>query len=208
MKNFYFSPSANDIGKGSYGALKVKQAFEYAYLTLSEAVAPQHSYLIKDNHSILGRIIRITQEVIEYRRWIKDLYANHSSQWQFESNLASAMYASYNSSSNPFSNHNLTNTVAFSSEKRSLNLNSLNNQLINSFIQQQQKDNHNKMNYNNSNTTNSQVPNSKQQMPFIQGFPMPHQANIFPASYFSLGNLMLFFFDTYSAGSCIKFIKY
>ena len=41
---------ANDIGKGSYGALKVKQAFEYAYLTLSEAVAPQHSYLIKDNH--------------------------------------------------------------------------------------------------------------------------------------------------------------
>ncbi len=43
---------ANDIGKGSYGALKVKQAFEYAYLTLSEAVAPQHSYLIKDNHRL------------------------------------------------------------------------------------------------------------------------------------------------------------
>ncbi len=42
---------------------------------MSEAVAPQHSYLIKDNQSILGRIIRITQEVIEYRKWIKDLYA-------------------------------------------------------------------------------------------------------------------------------------
>ena len=65
---------ANDIGKGSYGALKVKQAFEYAYLTLSEAVAPQNSYLIKDNQSILGRIIRITQEVIEYRQCIKNLY--------------------------------------------------------------------------------------------------------------------------------------
>ncbi|RNA38218.1 PAP-associated domain-containing [Brachionus plicatilis] len=66
---------ANDIGKGSYGALKVKQAFEYAYLALSEAVAPQNSYLIKDNQSILGRIIRITQEVIEYRQWIKNLYS-------------------------------------------------------------------------------------------------------------------------------------
>ena len=41
---------SNDIGKGSYSALKVKQAFEHAYLVLSEAVAPQHSYLIKDNH--------------------------------------------------------------------------------------------------------------------------------------------------------------
>lgn len=70
---------ANDIGKGSYGALKVKQAFEYAYLTLSEAVAPQNSYLIKDNQSILGRIIRITQEVIEYRQWIKNLYNNTNS---------------------------------------------------------------------------------------------------------------------------------
>lgn len=175
----------NDIGKGSYGALKVKQAFEYAYLTLSEAVAPQHSYLIKDNHSILGRIIRITQEVIEYRRWIKDLYSNHSSHWQFESNLASAMYASYNSSTNPFSNHNLTNTVAFSSEKRSFNLNSLNHQLINSFIQQQQQKN----GYNNT-SNNSQSPNSsnsKQQLPFIQGFPMAPQANLFPGSYYSLG---------------------
>jgi len=176
----------NDIGKGSYGALKVKQAFEYAYLTLSEAVAPQHSYLIKDNHSILGRIIRITQEVIEYRRWIKDLYSNHSSQWQFESNLASAMYASYNSSANPFSNHNLINTVAFSSEKRSLNLNSLNNQLISSFVQQQQLQ---KNGYTNNNINNgpSNLNNTKQQLPYIQGFPMTNHANSFPASYFSLG---------------------
>lgn len=169
----------------------------------------------------MGRIIRITQEVIEYRRWIKDLYANHSPQWQFESNLASAMYASYNSASNPFSNHNLTNSVAFSSEKRSLNLNMLNNQLINSFIQQQhaghqQQNNpntdssssnntNNSSNTNsastiqsttsnsnsttNTNTTNNNINNNKQQLPFIQGFPMAPQANLFPVSYFNIGNL-------------------
>ena len=181
-------PLANDIGKGSYGALKVKQSFEYAYLTLSEAVAPQHSYLIKDNHSILGRIIRITQEVIEYRRWIKDLYSNHASNWQFESNLAAAMYASYNSSSNPFSNHNLTNTVAFSSDKRSLNLNTLNNQLITSFIQQQQQQNTNGTihsandNGGNNNQTNKQ---QQQSASFIQGFPMGQP--VYPANYFPLG---------------------
>ncbi len=84
---------ANDIGKGSYGALKVKQAFEYAYLTLSEAVAPQHAYLIKDNQSILGRIIRITQEVIEYRRWIKELYSAQSAQWRIDAHLAAASAA-------------------------------------------------------------------------------------------------------------------
>ena len=43
---------SNDIGKGSYGVLTVKKAFEHAYQTLSEAVAPQHSYLIKDNHRL------------------------------------------------------------------------------------------------------------------------------------------------------------
>lgn len=192
-KNRFFtslSLLANDIGKGSYGALKVKQAFEYAYLTLSEAVAPQHSYLIKDNHSILGRIIRITQEVIEYRRWIKDLYSNHSSDWQFESNLAAEMYASYNSSSNPFSNHNLTNTVAFSSDKRSFNLNSLNNQLITSFIQQQQNAANAKASGANGNDqSNGKQQQNQQQMPYIQGYPMGHQQmGVYPANYFPLGN--------------------
>jgi len=38
---------SNDIGKGSYGALKVKQAFEYAYFTLSHAVLPQNEFLLK-----------------------------------------------------------------------------------------------------------------------------------------------------------------
>jgi hypothetical protein len=40
--------------------------------------------------SILGRIIRITQEVVEYRKWIKETYATRVAQWQFESIFAAA----------------------------------------------------------------------------------------------------------------------
>lgn len=35
----------NDIGRSSYGALQVKQAFEYAYLVLRDAVSPQYDNL-------------------------------------------------------------------------------------------------------------------------------------------------------------------
>ncbi|RNA19943.1 PAP-associated domain-containing [Brachionus plicatilis] len=67
----------NDIGKGSYGALKVKQAFEYAYYTLSHSVLPQNEFIIKNSpQSILGRIIRITREVRDYRSWVKKAYQN------------------------------------------------------------------------------------------------------------------------------------
>jgi hypothetical protein len=54
------------------GALQVKQAFEYAYIVLCQAVSPLNNYLNDCNRqSILGRIIRVTDEVIEYRNWIK-----------------------------------------------------------------------------------------------------------------------------------------
>lgn len=39
----------NDIGRSSYGAMQVKQAFEYAYLALTHTVAPQNTYLLKGN---------------------------------------------------------------------------------------------------------------------------------------------------------------
>ncbi|KAK3086063.1 hypothetical protein FSP39_012901 [Pinctada imbricata] len=61
----------NDIGRSSYGAMQVKQAFEYAYLVLSYSVFPQYSPKM---HSILGRIVRVTNEVVDYRRWIRDTY--------------------------------------------------------------------------------------------------------------------------------------
>ncbi|XP_064610439.1 terminal nucleotidyltransferase 4B-like isoform X2 [Liolophura sinensis] len=64
--------SGNDIGRSSYGAMQVKQAFEYAYLVLSHAVAPQNAHLLRGNQSILGRIVRVTDEVVEYRRWIAE----------------------------------------------------------------------------------------------------------------------------------------
>lgn len=33
-------PTDNDVGRSSYGAMQVKQAFDYAYVVLSHAVSP------------------------------------------------------------------------------------------------------------------------------------------------------------------------
>ncbi|XP_046740041.1 non-canonical poly(A) RNA polymerase protein Trf4-1-like isoform X2 [Diprion similis] len=65
----------NDIGRSSYGALYVKEAFDWAYSVLSQAVSPLN-ILVNDANkvSILGRIIRVTDEVIEYRKWIKETF--------------------------------------------------------------------------------------------------------------------------------------
>ncbi|XP_077052520.1 terminal nucleotidyltransferase 4A isoform X3 [Siphateles boraxobius] len=61
----------NDVGRSSYGAMQVKEAFDYAYIILSHAVSPlARSYPNKDSDSTLGRIIKVTQEVIDYREWI------------------------------------------------------------------------------------------------------------------------------------------
>lgn len=62
----------NDIGRSSYGALQVKHAFEYAYIILSTAVSPVQNGLNDcTKHSILGRIIRVSDEVVEYRQWVQ-----------------------------------------------------------------------------------------------------------------------------------------
>lgn len=65
----------NDIGRSSYGALYVKNAFSWAYCILNQTVNPSN-ILINDANkvSILGRIIRVTDEVIDYRKWIKDTF--------------------------------------------------------------------------------------------------------------------------------------
>ncbi|GAB5567385.1 terminal nucleotidyltransferase 4A isoform X2 [Prionailurus iriomotensis] len=90
----------NDVGRSSYGAMQVKQVFDYAYIVLSHAVSPlARSYPNRDSERwlsarcwvlgvsalaasagdnamsdlrTLGRIIKVTQEVIDYRRWIKE----------------------------------------------------------------------------------------------------------------------------------------
>lgn len=64
----------NDIGKSSYGALNVKRAFEYAYLVLTKAVYPRPLHWLDTKHSILGRIVRVTDEVVEYRQWISETF--------------------------------------------------------------------------------------------------------------------------------------
>uniref|UniRef100_A0AAX7T1H0 Terminal nucleotidyltransferase 4A n=1 Tax=Astatotilapia calliptera TaxID=8154 RepID=A0AAX7T1H0_ASTCA len=62
----------NDVGRSSYGAMQVKQAFDYAYVVLSHAVSPiAKFYPNNESESILGRIIRVTQEVDDYREWIR-----------------------------------------------------------------------------------------------------------------------------------------
>lgn len=47
--NLSFFRVGNDVGRGSYGAMHVKQVFDYAYTVLSHAVSPlARSYPNKD----------------------------------------------------------------------------------------------------------------------------------------------------------------
>ncbi|XP_051576080.1 terminal nucleotidyltransferase 4A-like isoform X2 [Myxocyprinus asiaticus] len=67
----------NDVGRSSYGAMQVKEVFNYAYLILSHAVSPlSRSYHNRNMESTLGRIIKVTQEVINYREWIIHQWEN------------------------------------------------------------------------------------------------------------------------------------
>lgn len=69
----------NDVGRSSYGAMQVKQAFDYAYVVLNHAVSPIAKYYPNNEfESILGRIIRVTQEVAEYRDWISKQWGEQS----------------------------------------------------------------------------------------------------------------------------------
>ncbi|XP_051721280.1 terminal nucleotidyltransferase 4A-like isoform X2 [Ctenopharyngodon idella] len=67
----------NDVGRSSYGAMQVKEVFNYAYLVLSHAVSPlSRSYPNRNMESTLGRVIKVTQEVISYREWIIQQWGN------------------------------------------------------------------------------------------------------------------------------------
>ncbi|CAL8100292.1 unnamed protein product [Calicophoron daubneyi] len=62
----------NDVGRRSYCALQVKQAFEYAYVVLSSAVLPQYHFIHgRTDVSILGRVIRISAKSLECRQRIR-----------------------------------------------------------------------------------------------------------------------------------------
>ncbi|XP_047035772.1 non-canonical poly(A) RNA polymerase protein Trf4-1-like isoform X2 [Helicoverpa zea] len=62
----------NDIGRSSYGAIQVKQAFDYGYIILQQAMGAGSALLAR--HSALGRIVRVTDHVLQYRRWVRDTF--------------------------------------------------------------------------------------------------------------------------------------
>ncbi|KAG7476041.1 non-canonical poly(A) RNA polymerase PAPD7-like isoform X1 [Solea senegalensis] len=60
----------NDVGRSSYGVLQVKQVFDFAYMVLSHGVSPlARAYPNKEYDSTLGRIIKVSPEVLAYREW-------------------------------------------------------------------------------------------------------------------------------------------
>lgn len=63
----------NDIGKSSYGALSVKKAFDYAFLSLNQVCGPVY-VTPEPLHSILIRIIRVPVDVLNRRSMIKATY--------------------------------------------------------------------------------------------------------------------------------------
>ncbi|XP_019869826.1 terminal nucleotidyltransferase 4B [Aethina tumida] len=63
---------SNDIGRSSYGVLHVKRAFEYAYTVLTNVVHPLSVYSQCQYHTILGRIVRVREKVVQNRRRVED----------------------------------------------------------------------------------------------------------------------------------------
>ncbi|CAM9570357.1 unnamed protein product [Lampetra planeri] len=64
-----------DLGRSSYGAMQARQAFDYAYTVLNRAVCSQAKYYPnRDLDSTLGRIVKVTREVTEYREWIQQTW--------------------------------------------------------------------------------------------------------------------------------------
>lgn len=63
---------SNDIGRSSYGILLVKKAFEYAYTILTNVVHPLSAHNDCNRQSILGRIVRVSDKVVQHRRKIEE----------------------------------------------------------------------------------------------------------------------------------------
>ncbi|KAM7420404.1 hypothetical protein PAMA_014900 [Pampus argenteus] len=60
----------NDVGRSSYGVLQVKQVFDFAFMVLNHGVSPLvRAYPNKEYDSTLGRIIKVSPEVLAYRDW-------------------------------------------------------------------------------------------------------------------------------------------
>lgn len=67
----------NDVGRSSFGVLRIKNYFESAYWTLIRAINPQNAKIYQDSITILGRIILIPPELTAYRQYIKKSYLEY-----------------------------------------------------------------------------------------------------------------------------------
>ena len=65
-----------NASRGCYGMWQVKQAFEHAFLRLHSAVISRDNPIPKRD-SLLGAIIKVTQEVDEYRNWVDSNWPQH-----------------------------------------------------------------------------------------------------------------------------------
>lgn len=77
LSDLYFSFTANDVGQGCYGAMKVREEFDKAYRELCDAVLPQYHHIQPVGSSFLGRILLLPPEVIQYRQLIREKYRDH-----------------------------------------------------------------------------------------------------------------------------------
>lgn len=60
----------NDVGRSSYGVLQVKQVFDFAFMVLNHGVSSlARAYPNRDYDGTLGRIIKVSPEVLAYREW-------------------------------------------------------------------------------------------------------------------------------------------
>ena len=62
-------PTVN-VGKSSCNILRIKEAFAHAYQDLTVCVLPHYGYLIEPGYSILGRIIHISDKILDHRKLV------------------------------------------------------------------------------------------------------------------------------------------
>ncbi|XP_050988364.1 terminal nucleotidyltransferase 4A-like isoform X2 [Labeo rohita] len=110
----------NDVGRSSYGAMQVKDVFNYAYIVLSHAISPLScSYPNRNLESTLGRIIKVTQEVIDYREWVIQQWGNRYNARMIDSNIQNDERDPEDQQRDSSSPHNAGSPVSLSSLQHS-----------------------------------------------------------------------------------------
>jgi len=67
--------AGNDVGRGSYGMIRVKEAFEYAFNVLGAALRNHNYFKNNLDSTYLSRIINVPNTVLQYRKWVQKSYA-------------------------------------------------------------------------------------------------------------------------------------